>query len=206
MSAHHTRSIERRGFFRVWLTGYVNPSKMVRELAGGPAPHWGLYAQSLRALLDSLLLYLPLSLMGRAPSTPSYLTFLPTERYYEALVFLAPFFLLGQWLLLGAVTHVILRLLGRHSDLDQILNITGMAALVVGAALVMWDWLWIVLGWENAVALGVSHLVLDTWGITITALGFGRTMAVPIWLAALLAVLSIALGVPLAATFMRAPF
>ena len=85
-------------------------------------------------------------------------------------------------------------------------NVTGMAALVVGAALVVWDWLWIGMGWENAIALGISHLVLDTWGIVITALGFERTMGVPIWLAALLSLATIVLGVPLAAIFMRAPF
>lgn len=193
-------------FFRTWLTGYVNPSRMVQGLTGRPAPHWGLYAQLLRALLDSLLLYLPLHLMGRAPATPSYLTFLPTESYYLALTLLAPLFLVGQWLLLGAGTHLILRLLGRHSDVDQILNVTGMAALVVGAFLVIWDWLWIGAGWEHAIALGISHLVLDIWGIVITALGFERTMGVPIWLGTILSLTTIVVGVPLAAVFMRAPF
>jgi hypothetical protein len=58
-------------FSQVWLTGYFNPSKMMEELAKKPAPHWGFYGQLCRALLDSLLLYLPLALMGREPSTPS---------------------------------------------------------------------------------------------------------------------------------------
>ena len=169
MSARRPRSSEWKSFLRTWLTGYVNPSRAVLELIGRPAPHWGLYAQILRALLDSLVLYLPLHLMGRAPATPSYLTFLPTESYYQALTLLAPLFLLGQWLLLGAVAHVALRLLGHHSDVDQILNVTGMAALVVGAVLVLWDWLWIGVGWENATALGISHLVLDIWGVAYWA-------------------------------------
>ena len=206
MSAERAPSRRRKSFLSVWLLGYVNPAKMVRELADRPAPHWGLYAQSLRALLDSLLLYLPLSMMGRVPSTPSYLTFLPTEKYYQSLVFLAPAFLLGQWLLLGVVTHVILRLARHPSDVDQILNVTGMAALVVGAFLILWDWLWIGLGWEVPAALGISHLILDVWGVAIVALGFNRTMGVPAWLGASLALLMIALGVPLAALFMRAPF
>jgi hypothetical protein len=144
--------------------------------------------------------------MGRAPATPSYLTFISTESYYLALTLLAPLFLVGQWLLLGAVAHVILRLLGLQSALDQILNVTGMAALVVGAALVVWDWLWVSAGWENAVALGISHLVLDIWGVVLTALGFEKTMGVPRWLGALLSLATITLGVPLAAIFMRAPF
>ena len=66
-------------FFQVWLTGYYNPFRVVDELKTKPAPQWGVYAQLTRALLDSLVLYLPLAFMGREPSTPSYLTFLPTE-------------------------------------------------------------------------------------------------------------------------------
>ena len=37
-----------------------------------------------RAMLDSLLLYLPLALMGWKPSTPSYLRFLPNDVYFAA--------------------------------------------------------------------------------------------------------------------------
>jgi uncharacterized membrane protein HdeD (DUF308 family) len=126
-------------FFRVWLVGYYNPSGFARGLQGRPAPHWGLYAQGLRALLDALLLYLPLALMGRQPSMPSFLTFLPTERYFAASVVLAPVFVLAQWLLLSAILHVILRLSRQPSDIDQILNITGMVAFIVGSFLVAWD-------------------------------------------------------------------
>ena len=114
MSVHRPRTIQGKSFLSTWLAGYVNPSKMAHALAGKPAPQWGLYAQFLHALLDSLFLYLPLSLMDRAPSTPSYLTLLPTESYYLALALLAPLLSPSQWLLLSSVAHVILRLLGRH--------------------------------------------------------------------------------------------
>jgi hypothetical protein len=192
-------------FLRVWFTGYVNPTRAIEALRETPAPHWGVAAQVGRAVLDSLLLYLPLALMGRAPSTPSALSFIPTERYYAVSVFSMPAFLVAQWLLLGAVVHVVLRLSGRRSDFDQILNITGLAALVVGAFLVVWDWGYILLGGSDIVFLGVSHLVFDLWAILITVRGFERILGVPAWLGLVLNLVWMVLGVPLSIIFVRGP-
>lgn len=192
-------------FFQVWFTGYVNPPRMVAALAQKPAPHWGLYGQGLRALMDALLLYLPLALLDKSPSTPSYLTFIPTKDYFSALVFLAPAVLMTQWLLLSVALHVILRMLDRPSDVDQILNITGMSALVVGAFLVAWDWVWILMEWRNPVGLGLSHLLLDGWGIFITVLGLNIIVGISVRLALVLNGLWLVLGLPVAILFMRAP-
>jgi hypothetical protein len=101
--------------------------------------------------------------------------------------------------------HVLLRLLGRKSDLDQILNITGMAALIVGAFLVVWDWVWILAGWHNEVLLGLSHMVLVIWGLAITVLGLKRILDVPVWLGVVLNVVWVAAGWPLSAVVMRSP-
>jgi hypothetical protein len=193
-------------FLRVWLVGYAHPMRVVDELEGRPAPHWGLYAQLIRDLLDALLLFLPLSWMGWEPSTPSYFTVLSTERYYASLVYLGPVFVVCQWLLLGAVVHLILRLARLPSDMDQILKITGMAALVVGAVLVLWDWVWIWMGWRNIILLGISHLALDIWGIVIVGRGFRRIAGIPVWAGLALSVMYIVLAVPLAMLFMRGPF
>jgi hypothetical protein len=193
------------GFFRVWLAGYYSPARVVEGLEGAPAPLWGVCAQVGRGLLDGLLLYLPLAVMGRQPSTPSYLSIFPAEGYYGTLVWLAPVFLVGQWLMLSALVHVLLRLLGRESDIDQILNITGMAALIVGAFLVVWDWLWIVADWRNAVLLGLSHMALVIWAAAITVLGLKRILGVPVWLGVVLNVVWVVAGWPLAAIVMRAP-
>lgn len=193
-------------FIQVWFTGYRSPTRLVEGLRGKPAPQWGVYAQVLRAVLDALLLYLPLALMGWQPSTPSYLTFIPDERYYAAMIWLAPVFLVCQWLLLSVIVHVILRLMGQTSDIDQILNITGMSALVVGAFLVVWDWLWILVGWRDIYLLGISHLLLNGWGIAITVTGFKRILGIPVWLGVALTLLWIALGLPMAILFMRGPF
>lgn len=192
-------------FFQVWLAGYYNPSRVIEGLQDAPAPHWGVYAQVGRGLLNSLLLYLPLAIKGDQPSPPSYLTILPTESYYATLAWLAPVFLVAQWLLLSAVLQVILRLAGRRSDIDQILNITGMVALIVGSFLIAWDWIWILAGWHNEVLLGASHMAIVMWGLAITVLGMMRIMKLSVWVAILLNVVWLALGWPLAMVIMRAP-
>lgn len=192
-------------FFRVWFLGYTHPLGFIEELETKPAPQWGVHGQLVRALGVSLLYYLPLALLGRVPSMPSAIAFLPTEAYFAASIILAPLFIIAQWLLLSAVVHVILRLIGRPSDIDQILNITGMVALVVGAVLILWDWLWVFLEWQNLVLLGVSHLIIVAWAVGITTLGFKRILDVPVWLGVLLNLLWVLLGEPLGAIFMRAP-
>ena len=98
-----------------------------------------------------------------------------------------------------------LRLSGRRSDIDQILNVTGMAGLVVGAFLVVWDWGYVLLGGQDPVFLGISHLVIDLWGIWITIEGFRRLLGVPVWLGVVLNVVWLVLGVPLAMVFVRGP-
>jgi hypothetical protein len=196
---------QEREFLRLWLTGYVNPAKLVDGLADRPAPHWGLYAQSLRALMVSFLLYLPLFLVGRTPPTPSNLSFVPADRYYGALVWLAPIVFAAQWLLAGSVMHLVIRLSGRPSDLDQILNITGMGTLVVGAFLVIWDWAWILIGGLDQYWLGYSHLLIDVWGVVIAVVGLKRLLRVPVWLGVAAYVLALLSAVPMAVMFMRSP-
>ncbi len=192
-------------FLHTWLLGYRSPTRFAEALRGKPAPHWGFYGQVARALLDALVLYLPLALLGRQPSTPSYITLLPTPQYHRSLVFLAPVVLLAQWLFLAAALHLVLRLAGRPSGMDQVLNITGMVGLVIGAFLLVWDWACVLLGFRSDVLLGVSHLVVDLWAIALTVAGLRRLLGVPVRLAVLLNILWLALGVPIAMLFMRAP-
>jgi hypothetical protein len=192
-------------FVRVWFAGYYRPGKMIEALRSKPAPQWGFYGQLLRAALDSLLLYLPVALMGRIPPTPSNLSFLPTEQYYWHLIWLSPLVLGAQWLLGSAFAHVVLRLTGRRSDFDQILNIVGMATLVVGAFILVWDWTWVALGGANQYFLGISHLVIDLWTIVLITVGLKRILGVPVWLGALLSLLGIPIALPLGIMFMRSP-
>jgi hypothetical protein len=192
-------------FVRVWFTGYYNPAKMIEALRTKPAPLWGFYGQLLRAMFDSLLLYLPVALMGWVPPTPSNLSFIPTEHYYWHLVWLAPLVLGAQWLLAPAFAHVVLRLSGRPSDFDQILNIFGMATIVVGAFLLVWDWAWIALGGVGQIFLGTSHLLIALWAVIIETIGLRRILGVPLWLSALLSLMSIPIALPFGIMFMRSP-
>jgi len=192
-------------FLRVWLLGYHNPAKMMEELRSKPAPQWGFYGELLRAALDSLLLYLPVALMGRVPPTPSNLTIIPTEQYYWHLIWMTPLVLGAEWLLASAFIHVVVRLTGRRSDFDQVLNITGMATIVVGAFLLAWDWAWFALGGMNQYFLGTSHLVISLWSVAIEVIGLKRILGVPIWLGVLLGFLTIPIALPFGIMFMRSP-
>jgi hypothetical protein len=193
-------------FFQLWLTGYVKPMKFIDELKSKPAPQWGFYAQLLRAIFDSLLVYLPVALMGRVPPTPSYIPFIPTEHYYAALIGIAPFVLLTILLVQSVVIHVILRLMGRHSDIDQIINIVGMSSLIVGAVLIPWDWAMYALGLTDQYFLGTSHLIISLWAVVIMAVGLRRILSVPLWLSITLSVITIPAALPFAMMFMRSPF
>jgi hypothetical protein len=192
-------------FTRLWFLGYINPVRLIDELRTKPAPQWGLLAQLVRALLDSFLLYLPLALMGLVPPTPSNLSFLPTEHYYAALIGLAPVVLIAEQLMQAAVIHVVIRLTGRQSSFDQIVNIAGMAALVVGAFLLVWDWLWFAIGGVDQYFLGYSHLLISLWAVVISVIGLKRILGVPAWLAALLSLLAMPVALPFAIMFMRSP-
>jgi hypothetical protein len=192
-------------FIRLWFLGYTNPVKLVDELRTKPAPHWGLLAQLIRALLDSFLLYLPLSLMGRVPPTPSNLAILPTEHYYASLIWLGPIVLMAEMLMQAVVIHVIIRLTGRQGNFDQVVNIMGMAALVVGAFLLVWDWVWFAIGGMDQYSLGYSHLVFSLWAVVITVIGLKRTLDVPVWLGVLLSLLVMPVALPFAIMFMRSP-
>ena len=101
--------------------------------------------------------------------------------------------------------HLILRISNRKSDIDQILNISGFVALAIGSVLILWDWIWVLLGGMNQYGLGISHLLIDIWGIAIATVGFKRILGVPIWLGILLNLIGMAVTLPIAIMFMRSP-
>ncbi len=198
------------GYIRLWFTAYINPVRFAAGLKNKPAPLWGFLASLQRALMDSLFLYLPVALMGRIPPEPSYLSFIADENYYFALVGFAAPVLLAEWLLGGAVIYMILRACRFKSGFDQILNITGFIALMIGSVLLVWDWIWIAVGGIGAGGLnqywlGISHLVIDLWGIAVAAVVFKRILKVPVWLGALVNLAAIIAALPMAIMFMRSP-
>lgn len=191
-------------FLRIWLFGLYRPSKAIHLLSGKDAPHFGLYAILLRGGLVSLLWYLPAALSGRLPSPPPYLTIVSSELYFVFLVWVFPVFTLGTWLMGGALTHLLLRLSGRKSDIDLILNIGGMGGLVGTIPLLVFDWANLLLGLPTPVVLwGLIHLLIDTWYIIFTVTGFRKLLGVPLWLALALVGIDFIIGIPLAMLFMR---
>jgi hypothetical protein len=192
-------------YLRLWLTAYINPVRFADELRTKPAPQWGFFAAIQRGLMDSLFTYLPVYLLGSIPPTPSNLSFIPTENYYGALVFLAPVVLVAIWLFSGSVTHLILKLSTGRSDFDQILNISAFTALTVGTVIILWDGMWLIIGGMNQYTLGISHLIIDIWAIVISTTAFKRILNVPVWLGILLSIIGIAASLPFAIMFMRSP-
>jgi len=192
-------------YLKLWFTAYINPRRFSDELIAAPTPAWGFYAALQRGVMDSLLIYLPIYLLGRIPPTPSYLSFIPTDKYYGALVLLTPLILLAEWLLSSSLMHLILRLGKRQSDFDKLLSISGFVALAIGTVLIVWDALWFMIGGMTQYSLGISHLIIDIWAIAITTIALKRILKVPVWLGILLNIIGMAVSMPIAIMFMRSP-
>ena len=153
----------------------------------------------------SLLLYLPLALMGRAPSLSSWLTFVPTSRYYLALVALTPVVLLTQWLTGSVVVHCALRVAKRRSDIDAILNITGMTALVIGSLSVAVDWLYVYSEFANYYLLGLIHCAFYGWAVVLSAYCLKKSLDLPYRIGIAANLFYLAAAIPSEVLFMRAP-
>jgi len=184
---------------------YRNPAQFADELKSKPAPRWGFAAALQRALMDSLFIYLPVYFLGRIPHTASNLSFISTENYYGALVIIAPPVLLTIWLTSSSVIHLILKLSGKKSDFDQILNINGFTALAIGSVIIVWDLFWIIAGGVDQYFLGISHLVIDIWSVVITTIALNRILGTPVWLGVVLSFVGLAISLPFAVMFMRSP-
>jgi hypothetical protein len=192
-------------FFQLWWNAYAHPSRFAEGLGAVKGPFLGLKASLLRAALDSLLIFLPLHWMGRIPPTPSFLTLIPTESYYLALVWIAPLIFLVYWLFGSALTHVCLRAARLQSDMDVLLNLGGTVGLAIGTVLVVYDWVFILTGWGNQWLLGGMHLIIDGWGIAISVIAMKRLLGTPTWLGVLLNLLAIAAWMPFGIVVMRSP-
>ncbi len=81
-----------------------------------------------------------------------------------------------------------------------------MPTIVVGAFILVWDWLCFALGGMNQYLLGSTHLAISLWAVLIEAIGLKRILGVPLWLGALLGFLTIPVALPFGIMFMRSPF
>jgi hypothetical protein len=197
--------ISKNTFLNIWRTGYLHPRRAFLMLRWAPAPHYGLYGILLRAASVALLWMLPRALMGLQPlSAPGY-PFITRSNYYWHALWLYPVFEIGCWLLFSGLIHLMLRLVGKQSSYDAILNISGMSTIIVEPALRLWDWLAFALGWNgNLVFLGVSHILLAwSWGTYLAAVAYQEILGVPPRWSVPLSLLVNLLFIPLAAVFLR---
>ena len=192
-------------FFRLWLTCYLNPGRAFEALRDKPAPLWGLYGMLLRGLIVGMVWYLPRALMGLRPAMAPALPFPPVESYYWHLLWYFPVFEVAKWLLLGAVMHLVLRLARLPNDYDAILNVSGIATVVIDPAIRIWDWIVFAAGWsENTVLMGAAHaLIFWPWGIVLFVIGLRKLLGLTARVVVPLYLLTSVLFMPLATTFLR---
>jgi hypothetical protein len=190
-------------FLRVWLLGLTKPSHMFDQLKQKPAPFWGFWAVLIRFIVTSLTTTLALYLIGHLPFAPSRLTFLPIENYYRAEIFFLPIWGLGIWLLMASMAHVVIRLAGKRSDFDQILNVVGMGMLVPMPVLWLFDWTAVGLGFFTMMPMAISHSIFQLWEVSIEAIGFNRLLGLRLFMAVMLALAINVVYVLLAMTFIR---
>lgn len=190
-------------FARVWRLGLTNPSRAFKALESKPAPAWGFRAVVIRFVVTSLTTILALHLLGRVPFEPSRLTFLTMENYYRAQIFFLPLFGLAIWLLGSAVGHLVLRLAGKASDIDQVLNIVGMGLLIPMPVVWVWDWTVIALDWYRMAVMATSHSVFAVWEVVLFSMGFKRILGLRTFTAIGLAVAIRIVYIALAMIFIR---
>jgi hypothetical protein len=189
--------------FQLWRTGLVNPGRAFEELKAKPAPQWGLAVVVFFNVAISLTTLLALYLLGRGPQMESALTFLPTEHYLVAEMFFLPVLRVGLWLLGSVIIHVGIRLAGKPSDVDLILNIGGLAYLVVMPLLLPSDWLLIAL---NLYGIGITqytHGFVALWSMFLSVVGLRRMLGVGTGLALGLSLLSMVTSIMILAIFAR---
>jgi hypothetical protein len=192
-------------FLRLWLDGFTSPWRFANGLKNGPAPWLGLAGVLVRAVLVSLVLYLPLAVAGGAPGLRSYLTFIPTSGYYGALIGVAPLVFIFQWLAGTVVMHLVLRITGQRSDIDVLLNISGMTTLVAAGFLLVWDGTCAMLGFSNNTVLIVTHAAFYAWGAALSTYCLKKIFGAPFKVGILANSLSLVFMVPAAIIFLRMP-
>lgn len=117
-------------FLRLWITGIVNPSMAYERLRERPAPLWGFFAVLVRFIGTSVTTVLFLYLTGRRPFRTPSLAFIPENSYYAAEIFFMPLYGFLIWLLMGAVSCLLVRLSRREVSFDTALNVVGVGMLV----------------------------------------------------------------------------
>ncbi len=187
----------------MWFYGVTKPTRMMEELSRKPAPSYGLLVVMIRFIVTALTSILALYLLKRLPFAPSYLSFLNVENYYRAELFFLPVWGFGIWILMSGVAHVVIRISGKESHFDSILNIVGMGMIIPMPFLWLWDWASIAVGQYQVFNQAVSHSFAQLWEASIQAFAFKKLIGLNTLFAFILAIIINIIYVLLANIFIR---
>jgi hypothetical protein len=191
-----------RDLARWWACGITDPAAVMRALPGAGWPEAGLAAVVTRFTVQDLVQTLPLALLGRPPFAPARLPVRPERHYRAQLVFL-PVFGVGQWLLMGASAHGLLRLAGQRSDLSRVLDVIGTAMLIPMPSLWVCDAALIAADRFRLPELAFVNPPVQLWETALFGIGLRTVLDVP-WRHALAAgIAASVLYVPGASALLR---
>jgi hypothetical protein len=167
-----------RELARWWVRGLVDPVAVMRALPGTGWPKAGLVAVMMRFTVQDLVQTLPLALLGRRPFIPARLPIRPEHHYRAQLVFL-PVFGMGQWLLMGATAHGLLRLTSERSDLGRVLDVIGVGMLVPMPPLWLCDAALIAADRFGLPELAIVNPTVQLWETVLFGIGLHTAQGVP---------------------------
>ena len=186
---------------QLWWLGVRRPGRAFEAIRDRPAPAWGFWILVVFNLTISLTTDLVRYLRQEPLVLPSWLTFLPEERYLFAELFFLPALRVLMGLLSAAVTHTFLRMARQASDYDRLVNIGGMIYLVVMPVIFISDWLLLAIQRYDLVTY--THSLSLPWSIALGVIGLRTFFGTRAWLALAASLLSSLLTVPFLSIFAR---
>ena len=191
-------------YFQLYLAGVFHPARAFDEIRSRPAPLWAFKVLLFFNLLISATSTLSRYLLGHSPLMPSSLTFLPDENYLLAQIFFLPVVRMEAWLLGAAFTHLCIRLAGKPSNMDLILNMAGVGYLVIMPYTFLVDWTAIALNVYGSGVIIILHGVVDlVWSLALGVIGLRRLLGLSAKFALAVSLIGALVVMPLQALLAR---
>lgn len=191
-------------FIKTILLCYRHPKKAFDNLKLKDTPFWGFYGVLIRSLIILSVNYIPAYFMHKQPVPPSFISFIPNEQYYGFLIIFAPIFFILEWLLFGAVFHFLLKIFKANSNIDKILNISGVIDLAVQPLLTLSDIIVFIIGTGLSALMGFIHLgIVMVFATYLSAVAFKRVLGLKYWVGIGFVILTSLLHLPIAILFLR---
>lgn len=191
-------------YFQLYLAGVFHPARAFDEIRTRPAPWWAFKVLLFFNLMISATSTLARYLLGQKVLMPSSLTFLPDENYLLAQIFFLPVMRMEVWLLGAAFTHLCIRLAGKPSNMDLILNMAGVGYLVIMPYTFLVDWTAIALGAYGSGVIILLHGMVDlVWSLVLGVIGLRRLLGLETQLALIVSIIGAFVVIPIQALFAR---